>query len=94
MKRCLQCKKDLGKIEKIGFRDTCLYCDTDLHTCINCSLRDLGAYNQCHEPNSEWVTDRERNNFCEYFSLADPPDDTEPSREEINARLDKLFKSK
>ena len=94
MKRCLKCKKDLGEVEKIGFRDTCPHCEADLHTCINCSLHDTGAYNQCREPNSDWVSDRERNNFCEYFSLAGPSDDSAPPREEIKAQLDKLFKTK
>ena len=51
-------------------RDTaCPSCGRDLHACVQCRFYDRHAHNQCREPNAEWVTDRERRNFCDYFSL-------------------------
>ena len=35
------------------------------------ALGDPGAYNECREPNTEWVADRERANRCEYFTPGD-----------------------
>jgi hypothetical protein len=28
---------------------------------------DPHAHNKCREPQAEWVTDRERANFCDFF---------------------------
>jgi hypothetical protein len=36
---------------------------------VQCRFYDRHAHNQCREPNAEWVTDRERRNFCDYFSF-------------------------
>jgi hypothetical protein len=45
----------------------------DLHACRNCRHYDPAVNNKCREPNAEWVTDRERANFCEFFQLAREP---------------------
>ena len=49
----------------------CPACGRDLHVCRNCRHHDPGVNNQCREPNAEWITDRERANFCELFQLSD-----------------------
>lgn len=51
-------------------RDTeCPKCRRDLHACVQCRFYDPHAHNKCRESQAEWVTDRERRNFCDYFSL-------------------------
>jgi hypothetical protein len=55
--------------------------------------------NRCREPNAEWVTDRERANFCEFFQLADVPHGGAAAGKaaldraaEARRKLDDLFK--
>ena len=68
--RCFACSADvpLTSGDRVGFRDDCSHCHVDLHVCCNCELHDPDAYNECREPNTERVSDRERANRCEYFS--------------------------
>jgi len=92
---CFSCNAaiELSAGERIGFRDTCDKCGTDLHVCRNCAHHDRTAYNECREPNAEWVSDRERGNRCEYFALGGGSRDS-ASAEQARARanLDGLFK--
>jgi len=72
----------------------CPKCARDLHACRNCRHYDPGVNNKCREPNAEWVTDRERANFCEFFQLADAPRGAGgPDRSaEARKKLDDLFR--
>ena len=84
---------ELAAGERVGFRDTCEKCDSDLHVCLNCVHYDSNAYNQCREPNAEWVSERERANRCDYFALGDRSGDSaNAERERARASLDDLFK--
>ncbi len=92
---CFSCTAavELATGERIGFRDTCEKCDADLHVCLNCVHYDSNAYNQCREPNAEWVSDRERSNRCDHFAYADRPRGSagaEPAR--ARSALEELFK--
>ena len=53
--------------QKISRLETCGQCDADLHCCRNCRLMDPGKHNQCSEPQAEWVSDKDRANYCDYF---------------------------
>ena len=68
MPQCAACRADLGTIERIGRRDTCPRCGTDLHSCRQCRFYDPRAANECREPQAERVLDKERSNFCDYFT--------------------------
>lgn len=64
---CYHCGAEI-KIEGIITRtDECPHCASDVHCCFNCSNYDSAAHNKCREPQSEWVADREKGNFCDYF---------------------------
>jgi hypothetical protein len=90
---CFSCNAaiDLASGERIGFRDTCEKCDADLHVCLGCIHYDSTAYNQCREPNAEWVSDRERGNRCDYFVYGDRSH-VSGGGEQAHAKLDDLFK--
>jgi len=77
----------------VGFRQVCDACGADLHSCRNCQHHDPGAHNECREPSSEWVGDRERANHCEYFAPSDRGGG-QAAREAAAARsqLESLFK--
>ena len=61
----------LAANEKVGFRDTCTGCHSDLHTCRNCQFYDPNAYNECRESSAERVADSERINHCDWFQPCD-----------------------
>lgn len=94
--RCFACSSpiELASGERVGFRDACPKCGTDLHACRNCAHHDPSAYNECREPNAERVADRERGNRCDYFAPGEPAEGGVHSadREQARAALDALFK--
>ena len=86
---------EFGSGERVGFRDVCPHCHTDLHACRNCAHHDPGAYNECREPNAERVADRERANRCEWFApRTDPSAVRRDPKAGAQAALDALFKPK
>ncbi|MDR3200331.1 MAG: hypothetical protein LBT68_02625 [Spirochaetales bacterium] len=57
--------------EKIYRNTLCVSCGKDLRICFNCKFYSPGANWDCHETIPEAVRDKERANFCDYFSPAD-----------------------
>jgi hypothetical protein len=52
---------------KIGFRDLCIECGREVHSCVHCKFYKPGAYHDCLETVPDVVKDKDRMNFCEYF---------------------------
>ena len=48
----------------------CARCGADLRCCLNCRFHESSAYNECLEPSAERVLEKDRANFCDYFSPA------------------------
>ena len=46
----------------------CERCGADLRCCLNCRFHESSAYNECLEPSAERVLEKDRANFCDYFS--------------------------
>ncbi len=95
MNVCYKCKNKVDVTEKIGRTETCPVCDVDLHCCLNCRFHDPGAYNECCEAQAERVLDKDRSNFCDYFSFKDT--DTDELTADVSGKkpenpLDELFK--
>ena len=55
MKICHKCKKEIAEDFFVGRQLQCPSCEADLHWCLNCSFYDVGAYNDCREPQAERV---------------------------------------
>lgn len=71
MANCFSCGESLAGIEK-AFRSTvCPSCGKDVRVCLNCRFYDPGAHWECRETISEPVRDKDRANFCGFFSLAE-----------------------
>lgn len=49
----------------------CGDCGRELKTCRNCRHFEPGAPNDCREPSAEPVTEKDRANFCGWFSPAE-----------------------
>ena len=63
---CWKCRKEIN-IEKPVRGDECPLCHADLHVCKACEFYESGAHNDCRETSAEFVSDKERANFCDYF---------------------------
>ena len=96
MPRCWSCGADLPypRFSMVPREEDCPRCGMDLHSCRNCRHHDESLNNQCREPDTEWVTDRERANSCERFQLAEaPPARPESGRSgQARRKLDDLFR--
>jgi hypothetical protein len=55
--------------EVIGRSLRCTGCGKDLRACKNCRFFLPGAKGDCSEAKAEPVADKERGNFCDWFSL-------------------------
>ena len=69
MKKCHHCHGEILIDGEPGRRETCPHCGADLHCCFNCRFYDPDSYNQCREPQAERVLDKERGNFCDFFTF-------------------------
>ena len=97
MHHCFKCQSELqlSKDGRVGRSDECPKCRIDLHVCLNCSYFDQTAYNQCREPQAERVLDKDRRNFCDYFSFKSGKGTTTSGQDQRDAaisKLDELFK--
>lgn len=68
---CWRCGATVEVVERIGRREACPGCGSDLHCCRNCRFYSPGAHNDCREPQAERQVEKASGNFCEYFNLAD-----------------------
>ena len=89
---CFKCNNeiDFDRI-KMQRADTCPHCSQDMHCCKNCEYWDPSAHNQCREHITEYITDRERANYCTNFTFKDGQHEISDS-ESTKAKLDNLFK--
>jgi hypothetical protein len=93
------CHKCGTKLEKNQFSrsDRCPGCESDTRCCRNCEFDDPSYGTQCRETHAEPVGDRERANFCDYFSPRRaenaPKTGTKPKPSNKSA-FDDLFKKK
>ncbi len=96
MSACHFCHTALDPKMRVVRESVCPNCQRDLHACVQCRHYDRNVHNQCREPQAEWVTDRDRRNFCDYFSLNSAVATGAKSDRAQTARtkLDQLFKPK
>jgi hypothetical protein len=96
--RCFACGGtiELRSGERVGLRDSCPGCGADLHVCRNCAHHDPGAHNQCREPGTEPVADRERANRCDWFTpgAGTGAGAARAERERARSALDGLFRKR
>jgi hypothetical protein len=89
---CHRCGRAIETVERVGRRDTCLHCHSDLHCCLNCGFYDPALHNQCREPHAERQVDKHAGNFCDYFSFRAGGRGTPAGPGDARARLDALFR--
>jgi hypothetical protein len=65
---CWYCGSVVSEAEPIGRSARCS-CGKDLRCCRSCRFYLPGSRGDCSEPNAEKPADKERANFCDWFSL-------------------------
>jgi len=91
---CFHCGREIVFKDRVGFREECPQCDRPLHACLNCGFYDPAYNNQCRETQAERVVDKNRANFCEYFTPGNRAAKTTTSSSDARAKLDAIFKKK
>src|SRR2546426_8270092 len=94
--QCHFCGAPVTVGETVPRDSECDSCRRDLHCCINCRHYDTHYNNSCRETMADPVEDKDRRNFCEYFSFSSEPygGAEQQSARQTAARdkLDRLFK--
>lgn len=88
---CFQCGQVTALTGLVGRRDTCSKCRADQHVCKNCAYYDPRSYNECKEPQADRVVEKERSNFCDYFSPSSQGTAKDKAAE-LKAAAEALFK--
>ena len=65
---CFQCQQKTTFADRIGRKDECMHCHSDLHVCKNCEFYDRSSYNECRDSSAERVVEKEKSNFCDFFA--------------------------
>jgi hypothetical protein len=88
---CFKCNTVNTASSSFGRRDECTQCHSDLHSCLNCIHYDQGSYNECKEPSADYVKEKDRANFCDYFSPSDKSKNAN-KKDDLLAAAEALFK--
>lgn len=65
---CWKCRKEISFGKPVR-GDECPLCHADLYVCKACDFYENGFHNDCREASAEFVSDKERSNFCDYFRV-------------------------
>ncbi len=66
---CWNCGNSLAALSlPLQKLDECRQCHAALHVCKLCQFYDITVAKQCREPIAEEVRDKQRANYCDYFT--------------------------
>lgn len=91
---CWKCGTSLAALSLPFNRvDECRQCKAALHACKLCEFYDVTVAKQCREPIAEEVRDKERVNFCDYFTprVIVHSSSAQDEARRAQAQLDQLF---
>jgi len=66
---CWYCGSAITEQEPFSRSLVCAACGKDIRSCRNCRFYRSGARGDCAETSAEPVADKERANFCDWFSV-------------------------
>ena len=89
--QCFSCKK-VSSWENLARRDECPYCSADMHVCLNCQFFSESHHHQCRESQAEYVKEKDRANFCEYFAPSSSFHQSNSNPEGLLNAAEDLFK--
>jgi predicted RNA-binding Zn-ribbon protein involved in translation (DUF1610 family) len=69
MHACHFCGTAIENPREVYRSTSCPSCGKDLKICLNCRFYSPGAHWDCSESIDEMVRDKDRSNFCTFFSF-------------------------
>lgn len=69
----------------------CPACSKPTYCCRNCARYAKDKPNDCAEPIADWVSDKERSNFCGYFEPAKREQASKQDADELLRAAQSLF---
>ena len=94
---CRHCGASIDVHEPVARDAECPNCGGDQRCCRNCRHFDPNFHNSCRETEADLVTEKDRRNFCEFFSFTRAPfakAGPNPRATDARAKLDALFGGK
>jgi len=91
---CFNCGTEIQLDRRATRQDSCPRCMSYVRCCRNCRFYDPGAHNQCREPQSSWVKDKESANFCDYFEPSSEKPVGNTRKADAMQKLNELFKKR
>lgn len=91
---CYRCGGSLSALSlPLSRRDECPHCQNYLHVCRMCRFYDPDVARQCREDDADDVKEKERLNFCDYFSPSENAFDAagKKAADRAATELDALF---
>ncbi len=82
---CKKCGKQI-LVTEIFRTTTCPDCGADLHSCVNCKFYSKNSHFDCRETIEEPVVDKERANFCDFYSVNPAPFKTDDRQARAKAQ--------
>ncbi len=92
--RCFHCGNEVFFTDRVGIREECEKCKSDVHVCKNCKFYDAKVYNECSESQAEVIREKERANVCDYFQAGDGGGGKSVTKDDLLNAADLLFKKK
>lgn len=91
--KCPKCSHEFPPGTVIARSTVCPACSAELHACRFCKFYEPGVRYDCREETDEYISDKERANFCDRFSLTDKQTgkDAGEKKAEALAKLNALF---
>lgn len=89
---CFKCSQEMTFSGIPGRREECPQCRSDVHVCKNCEHYDPKVYNECRETSADVVREKDRANFCDYFSPRKGGTGTIDKAAALRAAAEALFK--
>ncbi|XGC82411.1 hypothetical protein ACES2L_07970 [Bdellovibrio bacteriovorus] len=89
---CFNCNKEMTFHGLIGRREECPHCRSDVHVCKNCEHYDVKVYNECRETAADVVREKDRANFCDYFTPRKGGTGAVDQKAALRAAAEALFK--
>ena len=68
--QCWKCGTELKNVLLPFSRyEECGKCRADLHACLGCRHYDPAAADACREDRAEFILDKDKANFCDFFTV-------------------------
>ncbi len=88
---CYKCGKKLDFYSPVSRSETCPSCGADIRCCKNCNHYSPSSHFGCKEHIDELVVEKERANFCDWFSFSMKRDSTVQKNVDAKNQFNSLF---